>query len=147
MKKFFADFKEFAMKGNIIDMAVGVVIGGAFGKIVTAFVDNIISPLLGLLGNGADFAALSATLRKEQLDAAGNVVKEAVVLPYGAFIQAVIDFLIIALAIFIALKAIMKAKSVFEKKEEEAEEEAPAETTEDILKDIRAALTGKTDEE
>ena len=143
MKKFFADFKEFAMKGNIIDMAVGVIIGGAFGKIVTALVENIIMPLITLLTGGVAVSDWKWVITAA--DEANGVAENA--LAYGLFIQAIIDFLLIALSIFVALKVIMKAKSMFEKKEEEAEEEAPAETTEDILKDIRAALTGKTDEE
>ena len=143
MKKFFADFKEFAMKGNIIDMAVGVIIGGAFGKIVTALVENIIMPLITLLTGGVAVSDWKWVITAA--DEANGVAENA--LSYGLFIQAIIDFLLIALSIFLALKVIMKAKSMFEKKEEEVEEEAPAETTEDILKDIRAALTGKTDEE
>ncbi len=144
MKKFFADFKEFAMKGNIIDMAVGVIIGGAFGKIVTALVENIVMPLITLLTGGVAVSDWKWVIT--EADEAAGVAENA--LSYGLFIQAIIDFLLIALSIFLALKVIMKAKSLFEKKEEEAEEEeAPAETAEDILKDIRAALTGKTDEE
>ena len=143
MKKFFADFKEFAMKGNIIDMAVGVIIGGAFGKIVTALVENIVMPLITLLTGGVAVSDWKWVITAA--DEANGVAENA--LSYGLFIQAIIDFLLIALSIFLALKVIMKAKSMFEKKEEEVEEEAPAETTEDILKDIRAALTGKTDEE
>ena len=147
MKKFFADFKEFAMKGNIIDMAVGVVIGGAFGKIVTALVENIIMPLITLITGGVAVSDWKWVITPAELNPDGTEKVAESALAYGLFIQAIIDFLIIALSIFVVLKVAMKAKSMFEKKEEEAEEEAPAETTEDILKDIRAALTGKTDEE
>ena len=142
MKKFFADFKEFAMKGNIVDMAVGVIIGGAFGKIVTALVENIIMPLITLLTGGVAVSDWKWVITPA--DEAAGVAENA--LAYGLFIQAIIDFLIIALSIFVVLRIIMKAKTMFEKKEEEVAEEAPAETTEDILKDIRAALTGKTEE-
>ena len=143
MKKFFQEFKEFAMKGNIIDMAVGVVIGGAFGKIVTALVDNIIMPLVSLITGGVAIEDWKWVIT--EADEAAGVAENA--LSYGLFIQAIVDFLIVALVIFIVLKAIMRAKSLFEKKEEEVAEEAPAETAEDILKDIRAALTEKADKE
>lgn len=143
MKKFFQEFKEFAMKGNIIDMAVGVVIGGAFGKIVTALVDNIIMPLVSLITGGVAIEDWKWVIT--EADEAAGVAENA--LSYGLFIQAIVDFLIVALVIFAVLKAIMKAKSLFEKKEEEVAEEAPAETAEDILKDIRAALTEKADKE
>ena len=141
MKKFFADFKEFAMKGNIVDMAVGVIIGGAFGKIVTALVENILMPLITLLTGGVAVSDWKWVITPA--DEAAGVAENA--LAYGLFIQAIIDFLIIALSIFIVLRIIMKAKEMFEKKEEEVAEEeaAPAETAEDILKDIRAALTEK----
>lgn len=143
MKKFFAEFKEFAMKGNIVDMAVGVVIGGAFGKIVTALVENVIMPLVTLLTGGVAVSDWKWVITAA--DEANGVAENA--LAYGLFVQAIIDFLIIALTVFVALKAVMKAKSLFEKKQEEAEEETPAETAEDILKDIRAALVGKEEGE
>lgn len=113
MKKFFAEFKEFISKGSVMDMAVGIIIGGAFTAIVTSLVDDIISPLLGLLG-GMNFDALVAEF--------GGVV-----LPYGKFITAIINFILIALVLFCIIKALNKAKSAAEKlkkKEEEAEEEA-----------------------
>ena len=146
MKKFFQEFKEFAMKGNIIDMAVGVIIGGAFGKIVSGLVDYIISPLLALLTKGATLDGLSVTLREAITDGE-TVVSEAVVLNYGAFIQAIIDFLIIAFCLFLVLKAIMAAKNKMEalkKKEEEAPvEEAPADTELSVLLEIKDLLEKK----
>ena len=128
MKKFFEDFKAFAMKGNVIDMAVGVVVGGAFGKIVSSFVADIITPLLGILLGKVSFTDLKWVITPAVLDEAGNVVEAELALTYGNFIQQVIDFLIIALSIFVVLRVIMAIKSKFEKKQEEVVvEEAPAE--------------------
>ena len=123
MKGFMAEFKEFINKGNVMDMAVGMIIAGAFGKIVAALVENILMPIVGMLLGGVDFKTLSIT------------VGEASIV-YGAFIQAIIDFLIIALVIFIIVKNINKMK-----KEEPAVEE-PEETPADIalLTEIRDLL-------
>jgi large conductance mechanosensitive channel len=98
------EFKEFAMKGNVLDMAVGVVIGGAFGKIVSSFVGDVIMPLLGTVVGGVDFSKLTATIGT-------NAAGEPLLLKYGAFLQSVFDFLIIAAAIFLAIKAINKLKT------------------------------------
>lgn len=98
------EFKEFALRGNVIDLAVAVVIGGAFGKIVSSFVADVLMPPIGLLLGGVNFTDLVITLKKAQGDVA------AVTLQYGNFIQAVVDFLIIALAIFMMIKAINLAK-------------------------------------
>lgn len=126
MKGFVEEFKAFAMKGNVIDLAVAVVIGAAFGKIVSSLVDNIITPLIGLLMGGVDFSGLSYT------------VGDAVV-TYGMFIQAVIDFVIVALVIFIVLKAFMRLQR---KQEEAPAEEKPAEPSEEVklLREIRDGL-------
>ena len=127
MKKFFEDFKAFAMKGNVVDMAVGVVVGGAFGKIVTSFVNDIITPLLGILLGKMSFTDLKWIITPAVLDETGNVVTAELALTYGNFIQQVIDFLIISLSIFVVLRLMMTLKSAFEKKEEaKAEEPAPA---------------------
>ena len=143
MKKFFSDFKEFAMKGNIIDMAVGVIIGGAFGKIVTSLVNDIITPLISLLTGAVSLDKLSVTLREAVMEGE-EVVKEALTLNYGAFIQSIIDFLIIALSIFCVLRMIMKAQQKLEslkkKEEEEAAAEEPAETELSVLKEIKELL-------
>lgn len=148
MKKFFSDFKEFAFKGNILDMAVGVVIGSAFGKIITALVDYIISPLITLLTSGATLADLGVTLREAVMEGE-EVISEAVVLNYGAFLQSVIDFVIIALCIFIVLRVIMTAKKKAEeltkknKEEEAAAEEAAADTELSVLLEIKELLQKK----
>jgi len=99
-----SEFKEFAMKGNVVDMAVGVVIGGAFGKIVSSFVGDVVMPVLGKLVGGANFTDLAISLGT-------NPAGEPILLKYGAFLQAVFDFAIIAAAIFMALKAINKLKA------------------------------------
>jgi large conductance mechanosensitive channel len=113
---FVKEFKEFAVKGNVVDLAVGVIIGGAFGKIVSSFVNDIVMPPLGILIGGVDFKDLKVVLK-----AAVDATTPAVTLNYGAFIQAIFDFIIIALAIFVAVKAINKMK-----KEEAAAPAAPA---------------------
>jgi len=148
MKKFFADFKEFALKGNILDMAIGIVIGSAFSKIVTSLVESIISPIITLLTSGATLDGLGVTLREAVMDGE-EVVREAVVLNYGAFIQAIIDFIIIALCMFIVLKVIMAAKKKAEdlinknKEEEAAAEEAAADTELSVLLEIKELLEKK----
>ena len=125
------EFKEFAVKGNMIDMAVGIVIGGAFGKIIASLVTDVIMPPIGLLLGGVDFSTLSIVL-KEATEAA-----EAVTLNYGVFISTLVDFTIIAFAIFMVIKGINSAK----KKEEEKPVEPPKPSEEImLLKDIRDAL-------
>lgn len=128
------EFKEFAMKGNVVDLAVAVVIGGAFGKIVSSFVSDVIMPPIGILLGGVDFADLGIVLKQATEEA------EAVVIKYGVFINTIIDFLIIALAVFMVVKAINAAR----KKEEEAPA-PPAEPTkeETLLTEIRDLLAKK----
>ena len=127
------------MKGNVIDMAVGVVIGGAFGKIVSSLVNDLLMPLVGALIGNVDFTTLSATLREAVMDGE-TVVKPAVTLNYGNFIQVTVDFLIIAFCIFSVIKGINAMK----KKEEPApaEPEAPAPKPDDVvlLEEIRDLL-------
>ncbi|MFT4180194.1 MAG: large-conductance mechanosensitive channel protein MscL [Thermomonas sp.] len=127
------EFKEFAMRGNVIDLAVGVVIGGAFGKIVTALVDKVIMPPIGLLIGGVDFSKLGIVLKEATVDAAGKEVP-AVVLAYGEFINAILQFVIVAFAIFLMVKAINRMHK--------KPEDAPAEPTEDVLllREIRDSL-------
>ncbi len=125
------EFKEFAVKGNVVDMAVGIIIGAAFGKIVSSFVGDVIMPPIGLLLGGVDFSNLAITLKQAGGDA------PAVVLGYGKFIQTIIDFLIIAFAIFIGVKAINTLK-----KKEEAKPAAPP-RQEVLLAEIRDLLREK----
>ena len=127
------EFKEFAMRGNVIDLAVGVVIGGAFGKIVTALVDKVIMPPSGLLIGGVDFSKLAVVLKAASVDAAGKEVP-AVMLAYGEFINALLQFVIVAFAIFMVVKAINRVSR--------RAPEAPAATPEDVLllREIRDSL-------
>ena len=139
------EFKEFAMRGNVVDMAVGVVIGGAFGKIVTSAVNDIIMPPIGLLLGNMNFSELKWTLKPEVLDAAGEVTQTAVTLNYGAFIQVIIDFILVAMAIFLLIKGINAMNR--KKKEEEAApapapEPAPSKE-EVLLTEIRDLLAKK----
>jgi len=128
------EFKEFAIKGNVIDLAVAVIIGGAFGKIIASFVNDIFMPPLGLLLGGVDFKDLAITL-KEAYVAADGVEMSAVLLSYGSFIQNVVDFTIIAFVIFMVIKAINSTK----KKPVEAPP-APPTKSEILLEEIRDLL-------
>ncbi|MBQ7987638.1 MAG: large-conductance mechanosensitive channel protein MscL [Bacteroidaceae bacterium] len=139
---FIQDFKAFALKGNVVDMAVGVIIGGAFGKIVTSIVNNILMPPIGLLVGGVDFSDLKLTM-KEAVMNGDEVVKEAVTWNYGAFIQDVVDFLIIAFCVFLLVKGIT---ALTKKKEEAPAEPAPTpepSTEEKLLTEIRDLLKQK----
>ncbi|NCB18915.1 MAG: large-conductance mechanosensitive channel protein MscL [Bacteroidia bacterium] len=136
--KFIDEFKQFAMKGNVVDMAVGIIIGGAFGKIVSSFVADVIMPPIGLLIGGVNFTDLRITLKQEILDAAGAVVNPAVTLNYGNFVQVVFDFLIIAFAIFSMIKFMNNLK----KKPEPAAPSTPPPPPADVqlLTEIRDLL-------
>ncbi len=123
------EFKDFAMRGNVVDMAVGIVIGGAFGKIVSSFVNDVLMPPIGLMLGGVDFTGLTITLQEATEEVA------AVTLNWGAFVQTVIDFLIIAFAIFLVIKAMNAAKK---KDEEKAPAEPPKQEL--LLTEIRDAL-------
>lgn len=126
------EFKEFAVKGNMVDMAVGIIIGAAFGKIVSSLVNDVIMPPLGLAIGGVDFSDLAIILKE-----AGNDV-EAVTIKYGAFLQTIVDFLIVAVAIFVAVKVINGMK-----REEEETPAPPAEPAEEVLllREIRDSLS------
>lgn len=137
IKKVIDDFKAFAIKGNMIDMAVGIIIGGAFGKIITSLVNDVIMPPLGFLIGGVNFTDLKITL-KEAVVEAGNVVTPEVTLNYGNFLQVVFDFLIVAFAIFCFVRLLAK----LHKKKEEAPAPAPAAPSkeEQLLTEIRDLL-------
>ena len=143
MKKFMEEFKAFVMRGNVMDMAIGVIIGGAFGAITSSLVANVITPLLAALFNSPNPDALNITLRAAD-EAAGT---EAIVLGLGTFLGTIINFLVIALVLFSVIKAINKAKALAEsmkkKEEEEAAAEEPAKPTSEelltaILEEIKA---------
>ena len=143
MKKFINEFKEFATKGNAVDMAVGVIIGGAFGKIVTSLVNDIIMPAIGLFTGGINFSDKQLVLKdaSTKLVNGETVDVPALVMTWGAFVQTIFDFLIIALCIFFAIKFINKLKR---EPEPEPEPETPATPTqEDLLAEIRDILKNK----
>jgi large conductance mechanosensitive channel len=130
-----AEFKQFAMRGNVVDMAIGIIIGGAFGKIVSSFVGDVMMPPLGILIGGVDFTDLSVTL------AAATESAPAVVLGYGKFIQTIIDFTIIAFAIFLLIKAMNRMQK---KEEAKPAEPPPPPAQEVLLREIRDLLkTGR----
>ena len=139
MKKFLNEFKAFAMRGNVVDMAVGVIVGGAFGKIVSSLVDDIIMPPIGFLLGGVNFTDLSIKLG-EKLSEDGKSM-EAVTLNYGNFIQQTVNFLIIAFCVFLLVKAVMK---IVKKKEAEPAPAKPEPTAEEkLLTEIRDLLKNK----
>lgn len=147
MKKLFNEFKAFIMRGNVLDMAIGVVIAGAFGKITTSLVNDLILPLVSWICGTRDMTALNILVRPAVYDEAGEVVKEAITLGFGSFVGTVIDFLLIALVVFAIVKVANKAHDLAHKKEEAAEEAAPEEpakpTSEELLAQILEELKKK----
>ena len=148
MKKFVEEFKTFITRGNVLDMAIGVIIGGAFGAITSSLVANVITPLLAWIFGTPNTDALNITLRAAELNAEGEVVMEALVLGLGTFVGAIINFLVIALVLFSVIKAFNKAREAAEamkKKEEEeaAAEEEPKPTTEELLTSILEEIKKK----
>lgn len=146
-KGFIAEFKEFISRGNVLDMAVGVIIATAFGKITTSLVNDVFMPLIGWLIGEIDLSTLNITLSPEKLAEDGTVAKEAVVIGIGTFVSTIIDFVLVALIVFIMIKAFNSAKEKAEslkKKEEEAaaaEEPAPEPSEEvKLLSEIRDLL-------
>ena len=137
MSKVLQEFKDFAMRGNVVDMAVGIIIGGAFVKIVSSLVGDVIMPAVGLLVGGMNFTELKVTLKDAIMDG-DKVVNPAVTLNYGTFIQEIIDFLIVALAVFFLVKAI---NLLTRKKKEEAPAAPPAPPADvQLLTEIRDLL-------
>lgn len=139
MKKFLNEFKEFAMRGNVLDMAIGVVIGSAFGKITTSLVNDVFMPLIGLLIGGIDLGQLNLTLKAAVMDG-DTVVKEPVTLGLGTFLSTIIDFILVAFVIFLVVKAINKLHALGKKDEEPEPEEAETPTAEELLTEIRDLL-------
>ena len=140
MKKFIEEFKEFISRGNVVDMAVGVVVGGAFKSIIDSLVKDIITPCISILTGKVNIADLKAVIIKPLEDGTGGLV-----ITYGSFFEQVINFLIIAFTIFCTIKFINTLKSKFEKKKEETEEAQEIKpTTEDILLDIKNILENQT---
>ncbi len=136
---FISEFKAFAMRGNVVDMAVGIIIGGAFGKIISSLVNDVIMPPIGVLVGGVDFTELKLEIKGATVDAANNAVA-AVTINYGQFIQTTIDFLIVAFAIFMMVKLMNSLK----KKEAEVPASPPTPTKEEVLlTEIRDILKSK----
>lgn len=144
--KLIKEFKEFAIKGNVVDLATAVIIGGAFGKIVSSLVADIIMPLVGLFTGGNDFTGWKIVMRPEIKDAAGVVTKAALSLNAGIFVQNILDFLIISASVFLMVKVLLNIKNKF-KKEEENKEQAEAikepGVEEKLLTEIRDILKNK----
>ena len=136
MKKFFNEFKTFAMRGNVLDMAIGVVIGAAFGKITTSVVNDIIMPLIGLITGGIDLTQWNILLNSAAVDAGADPVT----LGIGNLLAVILDFIIVAFAMFLLVKGINKLHSLGKKDEEPAPEEPDAPTAEELLTEIRDLL-------
>ena len=154
MKKFINEFKAFAMRGNVIDLAVGVVIGGAFGKITTSIVNDIIMPVIGVITGGLNFSDWKIVLKQAVLDAEGAVANPEIAITFGNTISVILDFIIIAFAVFCMVKGInamhAKAEALKKKEEEEAAAEPPAPPAEPeptkeelLLTEIRDLLKNK----
>lgn len=138
MGSFVKDFRDFINQGNVVDMAVGVIIGGAFGKIVSSLVSDVIMPLIGAVTGGISFSDIKYELTPAVMEN-GEVIQEANTLNIGMFIDSIINFLIIALCIFTVIRILQKSKERFIHEEAPAEE-APAPSAEDLLTEIRDLL-------
>ena len=153
MKKLFKEFREFINRGNVLDMAVGVIIATAFGKITTSLVNDVLMPFIGWLCGSADVTALNFKLRDVELMEDGiSVSKEAITIGFGTFLGTIIDFLLVAFVVFIILKSFNKARALAEKATKKEEEEKKAEeekkpTTEELLTEILAILKKDAGEE
>lgn len=145
MGKFIQDFKDFAMKGNVIDMAVGVIIGGAFGKIVTSLVNDIIMPGVGVLTGGVNFSEQKFVLKNATTGANGEIVPE-VALTWGAFVQTIVDFLIVAFCIFVAIRLMQNLRRKKDAEVEAAPEAPAGPSQEELLTEIRDLLAKQADE-
>ena len=144
MKKFVQEFKEFIMRGNVLDMAVGVIIATAFGAITSSLVGDVFMPFIGWIFGARDMTALNLLVRPEVTNEAGEIVQEAITIGFGTFLGRVIDFVLVALVVFVIVKAFNKAHELAKKKEEEAAEEEPeGPTTEELLQQILEELQKK----
>ena len=135
------DFKAFAMKGNVIDMSIGVIIGGAFGKIVTSLVSDIIMPILGMITSGINFSNLKLVLKEAEIAPDGKVITPENAINYGNFLDTILNFLIIAFSIFMIIRLLQEAKNKLVKAQEEETEKAEKKpSVEDLLGEIRDLL-------
>jgi len=145
MKNFLNEFKTFILRGNVLDMAIGVVIGGAFGKITSSLANDLLLPFISYLCGSQDMTALNLTVRPEIVEN-GEVIQQAIVLGFGTFVGTIVDFLLIALVIFAIVKISNRAHALLEKKEEEEEkavEEEAKPSTEELLAQILEELKKK----
>ena len=133
MKKVIAEFKEFISRGNVMDMAIGVIVATAFGKITTSLVNDVFMPFIGWIFGSRDMSALNVLVRPEVLDEAGEVVQEAIVIGFGTFVGAIIDFILVAAVVFAIVKAANTARAKLEKKKEEEPAAPPEPTKEELL--------------
>ena len=147
MKKMFEEFKKFIMRGNVLDMAVGVIVAGAFGKITTSLVNDIFMPFISWIFGSRDMTALNVIVRPEIVNEAGEVTQAAITLGFGTFVATIIDFILIAFVVFMVVKVMNTAKDKLAKKEEEAPAEEPAppapSAEEVLLTEIRDLLKNK----
>ena len=147
MKKMIKEFKDFIMRGNVLDMAVGVIVAGAFGKITTSLVNDIFMPFISFLFGSRDMTALNLVVRPEVVNEAGEVVQAAITIGFGTFVATIIDFILVALVVFLVVKTINAAKAKLEKPVEEAPAEEPAppapSAEEVLLTEIRDLLKNK----
>ncbi len=147
MKKMFEEFKAFIMRGNVLDMAVGVIVAGAFGKITTSLVNDLFMPFISWIFGARDMTALNVIVRPEIVNEAGEVTQAAITLGFGTFVATIIDFILIAFVVFMVVKALNAAKAKFEKPVEEAPAEEPAppapSAEEVLLTEIRDLLKNK----
>ncbi len=144
--RFIKEFKEFAVKGNVVDLAVAVIIGGAFGKIVSSLVADVVMPFIGLIIGGVDFTSFKIILKSALLASDGAILSPAIVLNIGVFIQNIFDFLIIALAIFLMIKVLSRLKKKLLKEDEAKQKVEEAKKTnrqEELLVEIRDLLKNK----
>ena len=147
MKKMIKEFKDFVMRGNVLDMAVGVIVAGAFGKITTSLVNDVFMPFISFLFGTRDMTALNLVVRPEIVNEAGEVVQAGITIGFGTFVATIIDFLLVALVVFLVVKMINTAKAKLEKPAEEAPAEDPAppepSAEEVLLTEIRDLLKNK----
>lgn len=141
MKKIIAEFKEFISRGNVMDMAIGVIIATAFGKITTSLVNDVLMPLISWLVGARDMSALNLLVRPEVLNDAGEIVQESITIGFGTLLGTVIDFILVALVVFAIVKAANMARARLEKQKEAEEEAAPEPSNEEkLLAEIRDLL-------
>ena len=148
MKKFIEEFKAVIMRGNVVDMAVGVIIATAFGKITTSLINDVFMPFISFVTGSRDMTALNLIVRPEIVNEAGEVTQAAITIGFGTFLATIIDFILIAFVVFLVVKSFNKAREVAEaRKKKEEEEAAPAApagpTTEELLQQILDELKNK----